>query len=110
MNRLKTRLYLSIASLKNYPSQNSANHSWFATNLCPEGITADFWQVVPSKSATLEQYPYVTIHADHIGMTKFKVKNNDYKRIAVQLKRWMKELALPETMLGKAPGYDATLV
>ncbi|KAL9041630.1 MAG: hypothetical protein Q9214_004041, partial [Letrouitia sp. 1 TL-2023] len=54
------------------------------------------FMVVPSKSAILEQYPYVTIHADHIGMTKFKEKNNDYKKIAHQLKRWMKELAATE--------------
>ena len=75
-----------------------------------EGIAADFWQVVPSTSATLERYPFVTIHADHIGMTKFKEKNNDYKIVAGQLKRWMKELVVIETMFDEAAGYDTALV
>lgn len=68
------------------------------------------WQVVPSKSATLERYPYVTIHANHIGMTKFKEKNNDYKSIALQLKRWMKELVVTEKILDRTVGYATTPV
>lgn len=73
-------------------------------------IPIDRWQVVPSKSATLERYPYVTIHANHIGMTKFKEKNNDYKSIALQLKRWIKELAVTEKILDRTIGYATTPV
>ena len=79
-------------------------------NLLSRGIAVERWQVVPSKSATLERYPYVTIHADHVGMTKFKEKNNDYKRVALQLKRLMKELAVTEMTLNEIVGYDTTLV
>ena len=52
----------------------------------------------------------MTIHADHIGMTKFKEKNNDYKKIARQLKRWMKELAATEQTSDGIVGYDSVLV
>ena len=47
----------------------------------------------------------MTIHADHIGMMKFKEKNNDYKSIVLQLKRWIKELAVTETKLDGTVGY-----
>ena len=43
-------------------------------------------------------------------MTKFKEKNNDYKSVALQLKRWMKELAVTEMTLDEIVGYDTTLV
>ena len=79
-------------------------------NLLSRGNVVDGWQVVPSKSAILERYPYKTIHADHIGMTKFKEKNNDYNTVALQLKRWMQGLAVTKTTLDGTVGYDATLV
>ncbi|MCJ1436743.1 hypothetical protein MMC27_006125, partial [Xylographa pallens] len=50
------------------------------------------FMVVPSKSAILERYFYATIHADHIGMTKFEGRNNDYRRVYLQLKRWIKQI------------------
>ncbi|KAL6716102.1 hypothetical protein ACLMJK_005668 [Lecanora helva] len=49
-------------------------------------------------------YHLVTIHADHMNMTKFKDRTNDYKRIMLQLRRWMEELALTENTVDKTPG------
>ncbi|MCJ1277339.1 hypothetical protein MMC21_005151 [Puttea exsequens] len=62
------------------------------------------FMVVPSRSATLERYAYVTMYADHISMTKFKDRNNDYKNVMLQLKRWMEELAVTERTLDKTLG------
>jgi len=59
------------------------------------------FQVVPSHSATIDGYSSATIHADHINMTKFKERNNDYKKIAVQIKRWMKEASQEEACFSK---------
>ena len=50
------------------------------------------------------------MYADHISMTKFKDRNNDYKNVMLQLKRWMEELAVTERTLDKTLGYDSTPV
>jgi hypothetical protein len=47
---------------------------------------------VPLKSATLERYPYKTIHDDHINMTKFKGRDSGYAKLSIELKRWIKEM------------------
>ncbi|KAI4147729.1 MAG: hypothetical protein LQ340_005415 [Diploschistes diacapsis] len=75
----------------------------FAEEL-PVSRAGKTFMVVPPKSATLERYPYVTIHADHVGMTKFKERNNDYKRVALQLKRWMKDLVMTGRILDETTG------
>ncbi|MCJ1231793.1 hypothetical protein MMC12_008472 [Toensbergia leucococca] len=80
-------------------AQNPSIHITCFVEELPVSKAGKTFMVVPSKSATLERYPYVTIHADHIGMTKFKEKNNDYKSVELQLKRWMKELAVTEKTL-----------
>ena len=43
-------------------------------------------------------------------MTKFKERNNDYKSVELQLKRWMKEVAVMEKTLDGTVGYDTTPV
>ena len=77
---------------------------------CGWCILVDCCQVVPSKSATLERYAYKTMHADHINMTKFKDKNDDYKKLMLQLKRWMEKLAVTEVTPDETPEYGSPLV
>lgn len=55
------------------------------------GFCVDSKQVIPPKLTILERYPHAFIHADEIGMTKFEGRNNDYKNVYLQLKRWIKD-------------------
>ena len=64
---------------------------------------------MPSKSATLERYPYATIHADHIGMTKFKGRDNGYKSVYLQLKRWIQDSPRSLSGLDRTVKYRTTL-
>lgn len=52
-------------------------------------------KVVPKNSATLEQYPYKTIHSDHVRMTRFKERDSGYSRVSGELKRWIAEMRAP---------------
>lgn len=45
-------------------------------------------------SATLERYTYKTIHSDHINMTKFREKDDDYKKVSIELRRWISDMEL----------------
>lgn len=40
-------------------------------------------------SASLERYPYKTIHSDHINMTKFRKRDDNYRKVSIELKRWI---------------------
>ena len=71
-----------------------------------EYLPVDRCQVVPPKSAILERYNYKTIHADHVNMTKFRDKNDDYKKLMLQLKRWINELAVTEMIPDETSQYD----
>ena len=48
---------------------------------------------MPEESATLPNYPKLSIHADHREMCKFSdEKDGNYRKIAEVLERWAKEL------------------
>ncbi len=47
---------------------------------------------MPRKSAILERHPYKTIHDDHISMTKFRGRDDGYKKVSIELKRWIKQM------------------
>ena len=47
---------------------------------------------MPFKSAILERYPSKTIHNNHIGMTKFSERGPDYRKVYLELDRWIKEM------------------
>ena len=47
---------------------------------------------MPFKSAILEQYPFKTIRDNHVGMTKFGGRDSGYRKISIELKRWIKEM------------------
>ena len=40
-------------------------------------------------------------------MTKFKDRSNDYKKVMLQLKRWIEELAVIERTHNKTQEYDS---
>ena len=45
---------------------------------------------MPRESGKLYEYNHLTIPADHIGMTKFKNKEDTgYQRLLAQLERWI---------------------
>lgn len=68
-----------------------AGKSFMLRSIPHSDLRVDSKQVVPSKSAILERYPYAFIHADHIDVTKIEGRNHDNKNVDPQLKRWIKE-------------------
>lgn len=49
--------------------------------------------IVEKSSATIDCYPQVSIHANHVGMTKFiSIDDNGFRRIESPLTVWIKEI------------------
>ncbi|KAF2431165.1 hypothetical protein EJ08DRAFT_696835 [Tothia fuscella] len=69
------------------------------------------FMVVPISSAILESYTYKTIHSDHINMTKFKDRDENYKMLKNEIKRWtgqiLNDLAADRRQLVPRREYDA---
>lgn len=48
-------------------------------------------RVVNPESARIKGYDFATIHADHMGMTKFASRDTGYKRVLGLLQNWIGE-------------------
>ncbi|KAI9772504.1 MAG: hypothetical protein M1840_000709 [Geoglossum simile] len=70
------------------------NITCYAEELAVSRLGNSF-MVVPLPSAILERYPYKTIHSDHINMTKFEKRDDGYKKVYIELKRWVGDAKVP---------------
>ena len=54
-----------------------------------KSVPTDPCKIVPKASATLDRYPSISIHANHIDMTKFMSDQDpDYRNVVSELRRF----------------------